>query len=399
MAWYIPNMGYQENCLPAEQAKMGHDVRIITSGKLPPNVGFDHVIGKMYPHRIIGVGVFEEKGIPIYRLPSFEIHNQIILIGLNSKLKELKPDVVHLHGAFAPTTVCVLLSRNNHFKLFVDDHSHETNFRISSFLPRLYMSFIRFIYSRSGDKISQFLPVTHSASQIICKELRIKDEKVTLLPLGANTELFYKTIGERDNLKHELGLNTKDILLISAGKFSKDKDIHILIEALNKAIQDNSKLKLLLIGNGPSDYMTYLKGLVSKYHLDERVIIKDFVPNSELSKYFNIADVGVWPGDPSITVIEAVATGLPIIIPKDDHAYRVIIQNGAGIGFIRRDVQSLHDSIISLVNDHSLRSEVSNKCVILTKSTLSWEKIAEESIRIYSMHVSSGRPINGKCDE
>jgi hypothetical protein len=41
MNWYIPNMGYQENILPAEQKKLGHEVYIITSDRIPHYSGYD----------------------------------------------------------------------------------------------------------------------------------------------------------------------------------------------------------------------------------------------------------------------------------------------------------------------------------------------------------------------
>ena len=40
----------------------------------------------------------------------------------------------------------------------------------------------------------------------------------------------------------------------------------------------------------------------------------DAVPNKELFKYYNAADIGVWPLQCSVTMLEATACGLPAII-------------------------------------------------------------------------------------
>ena len=58
MSWYIPNMGYQENYLPTEQKKRGHDVEIITSDKIPPYGGFELLFDRCYPNGVIGNGIF-----------------------------------------------------------------------------------------------------------------------------------------------------------------------------------------------------------------------------------------------------------------------------------------------------------------------------------------------------
>ena len=34
---YIPGLGYEENCLPQQQAGMGHEVFLVTSNRLPPD--------------------------------------------------------------------------------------------------------------------------------------------------------------------------------------------------------------------------------------------------------------------------------------------------------------------------------------------------------------------------
>ena len=58
MNWYIPNMGYQENFLPSEQKKLGYDVEIITSDRIP---SFKEFRGEIRDdEQLIGEGLFEE---------------------------------------------------------------------------------------------------------------------------------------------------------------------------------------------------------------------------------------------------------------------------------------------------------------------------------------------------
>ena len=115
MNWYIPGMGYQENYLPAEQKKLGHDVEIVTSDRLPPYKGYERHIGKIVGKRIVGAGTFEDNGIKIHRLPIFfeiESGGQLFLKGLKKKLKQLEPDIVQAHGAFSLLTLQVIFCRN-----------------------------------------------------------------------------------------------------------------------------------------------------------------------------------------------------------------------------------------------------------------------------------------------
>ena len=131
MNWYIPDMGYQENFLPAEQQKLGHEVYIITSDRVPFYQGFENNVGRIIKKRIIGTGESKENDVTIYRLPTtFELKNGGIVVfrGLFTKLSGLKPDIVHAHGPYNfATLVSVFLCKNLGYKLFIDDHSNIQN--------------------------------------------------------------------------------------------------------------------------------------------------------------------------------------------------------------------------------------------------------------------------------
>ena len=383
MLWYIPSMGYQENFLPAEQKKLGHDVEIIASDRLPAFSGYSQHMGKSFSNRIIGTGIYEENGVKIHRLPCLE-KGEISLLGLKRKLKELQPDVVHAHGTFLiPTLLTIIYSKKLHYKVFVDDHSHKNNFCISSVLGEIRIRMLSTFYRIYGKRVQCFFPVTHAAKQILQSILEIPNRKIELLPLGANTNLFKKSDELRKIGREEIGVDDNDFLIVSAGKFDESKDVHILITAFHNVTKNNPALKLLLIGSGPIEYMQKLKGLVNSLSLIEKVIFKDFVPNFQLPTYYNAADLGVWSGDHSITVMEAVASGLPTIVPEDDIAYEILFENNAAAGFKRGDVNNLSETILKLIENRKMRLAIGINSIYLGKEIISWKKIAEKSIIVY----------------
>lgn len=76
MNWHIPHMGYQENFLLAEQQKLGHEVFIVTSDRIPLFKGFENTFWCISNDRIVSKGKFEEKGVTIFRLSRiFEIRD------------------------------------------------------------------------------------------------------------------------------------------------------------------------------------------------------------------------------------------------------------------------------------------------------------------------------------
>ncbi|MGE5403259.1 MAG: glycosyltransferase family 4 protein, partial [Candidatus Doudnabacteria bacterium] len=162
------------------------------------------------------------------------------------------------------------------------------------------------------------------------------------------------------------------------------KEIGILIDALNTVVQKNDGVKLLLIGNGAKDYMDKIRKSISDKNLKDHVLFIDFIPYKELPLYFNAADIGVWPGTPTITIIDAIAAGLPVIIAAYDGAFTHIFENNAAIGFQKGDAEDLSKNIIELLNDGELRNKISENCLELSTKMLSWSKIAQRSISAYS---------------
>lgn len=388
MNWYIPDMGYQENFLPAEQQKLGHEVTIITSDRIPFYKGFDNHVGRILPNRIIGSGESKENGVSIYRLPIlFEIKDGgiIALWGLRKTLKKIKPDIVHAHGPYNIASIISLLyCKKIGYKIFIDDHSNAQNFHIDTIPKKIYIGFLKVFYFLFERNVSGWMPVAEPAKKILVENFNIQDEKMKIIPLGIATERFFKSASLREECRKEFSLNDNDILIITTGKLDEAKDIEILIEAFFKVLQKNQKVKLLIIGNGPQEYMEKITNLINEKNIKNSIIFKDFVKNSELPRYYNAADIGVWPGTHTITAVESLATGLPVIIPDDDMSYKNIFEHQAAMGFKRKDSSSLTEAIQLLINNFEATQNIKKNALSLANNQLSWETIAKKTLHQYT---------------
>lgn len=385
MNWYMPNMGYQENFLPSEQKKLGHDVEIITSNIAPSFM--DTVIDRKYE-----VGIFEDNGIKIHRLPTIEFKwtYDLIIKGLKEKIAELKPDIVQSHGFYyIPTIESILYSKKLGYKLFIDDHSNSIYFNSSTLKRKLYLKsyffLIRNFYKLYENRVSYWMPVNIDSENILKSKLNIDNNKMSIFPLGANTELFKKSTNLKKIGKKKLGINEDDLLIITTGKLNNQKKIELLIKAF--ANMHSERTKLLILGSGSTEYIEKIINLVKTLKIKHKVIFKDFVPNNELPLYYNTADIGIWPGSCSITIIEALATGLSIIIPKEELAYKILFENDAAIGFEKGNISSLSKKISKLKNDKEYREYLSQNGLKLVQNSLSWEKIAKDHIDLYQKYL------------
>src|SRR5581483_8669702 len=78
------------------------------------------------------------------------------------------------------------------------------------------------------------------------------------------------------------------------------------------------------------------------------------VPNEELYAHFCAADLGVWPGNLSQVVLEALACALPVVLPEEispGYSTAHLLEYDNGRRFRRGDVPGLRAAVTALIDD------------------------------------------------
>jgi len=126
-------------------------------------------------------------------------------------------------------------------------------------------------------------------------------ERVALQPLGVDTALFHP--GRRDpGLRCSLGLGDETRLIIFAGRFAREKNIPILLDALQRLGPD---YHLLLVGSG------------GRLQLPTNVTHIPYVRSEDrLARLMASCDAFVHAGDQEtfgLVALEAMACGVPVV--------------------------------------------------------------------------------------
>lgn len=395
MSWYVPGLGYQENKLPREQAHLGHDVDIIASNIFPESCRDIPSLRRLESQGCFSTSMTIDEGVRLHRLPGIERRGMTYMFGLRSKLEEVSPEILMAHGAFSPDTIrAISYSRSLGYKVFVDDHSLGMNESSRPFADSIYLSACRAYYSLFGDRVSMFLPVTSASCRVLNSIIPKSKSKSVLLPLGADTRAFSKSADARRLGRNELGLGDSDLLVISSGKLLPEKRMTVLLEAFAKVAETRPNMRLLIMGSGPESHMRELRDTIRRLGIGDRAQMREFVPHEQLPLYYSAADIGVWPGLPSITVVEAAATGLPIIVPDDETAYGVLREASAIRTYNAPSPVSLAEEIFTMVDDQILRLATSVNARKVVAERLSWISIAERTVRLFEDALDNRRKID-----
>lgn len=318
--YYSEGMGYSENCLSRALAKLGHDVHVVTSTY---NVYGTHALYDATYREFLGprqttAGTRMIDGYTVHRLETGLVSGYVNLRGLSEKVRALAPDIVHcLEVASLQTYKLAGLKPLARFNLFTEAHQtlsvmrpymrHRNGQRLKRAFYRLTRTFPSFLASLA---IEACYAVTPDCLEVARRFYGVPASKLKLLSLGADTDTFHpvetgKDVASRDVLRRRFGYTADDIVCVYTGRFTRDKNPLALAQAINSLARTDPRYKGLFIGDG-------------EQKLDiaacRNATILPFMSHADLAQQYRAADIGVWPRQESMSMIDAAASGLPIIV-------------------------------------------------------------------------------------
>lgn len=178
--------------------------------------------------------------------------------------------------------------------------------------------------------------------------------KVSKIPLGFDSNLFFKDDVKRNEKRKELGLEHETVIAYF-GRMKFQKGIHILIEALAMLKDRSWKFMLDYFEEGGDNYQNYLRELIKKYDLENRLF---FVHAShlEVADYMRAADIIVVPSIETRyfveqygrVVPEAMACGALTIVSNTGALPELLNKNGWE--FQEGDIQELYKALVRIMD-------------------------------------------------
>ncbi len=262
-------------------------------------------------------------------------------------------------------------------KIFIrTGYTESLSYINKKFFQKLFIHIIEYLAYKTADMSS----VT-SSLQLKYIKRKYSPNNITLIPNGIDITLF-KPLNNKKYTKPTSQLSNTSTRLLFIGRLHHEKNVINLLKSL-KGLEN---VVIKIIGKGP--LKKELKRLSVDYSVNVEFI--DKVPNSELPKIYNQADIYIQPslyeGNPK-TILEAMACGLPIIASDVPGINNIIKHKESGY-LCNTNIKSIKDAIINLQNDLSLRLIISKNArkYIVEKYNLS--TILKQEIQLYKTHTS-----------
>ena len=240
---------------------------------------------------------------------------------------------------------------------------------------------------RTFDKISNFLSdkIVVNAEAIIDEMLAldsVNPNKVICIRNGINIEKFRIKNYDRNYIRSQFGLLESEFAWVKVANFSNIKGHKDLITSF-KNLDPKYQAKLFLVGKDIGS-LDELKTLVFKYGLQDRIKFLGFredIPEILLSMdgYICASHTEGF----SNAILEAMASGLPIIATNVGGNSEIITNEITGLLFKPKDKNGIINTMIKIMENNPLSEKLSKEALKTVNEKYSTKKMVESYIDIY----------------
>ena len=167
------------------------------------------------------------------------------------------------------------------------------------------------------------------------------------------------------------------IRLLCVGRLIERKGHRDLIEAGRRLIKSGFQIRCQFVGTGDAE--EEYKTLIEEAGLESVFEFSGYVPRERMPQIYASADVFVLPSyneGMSISALEAMAAGLPLILSKTGGTDVLVVEGRNGFRFEPGDVDSLYTCILRMIQNKELAREMGYESQRYS-AMFSWDAIGQ----------------------
>ncbi len=237
---------------------------------------------------------------------------------------------------------------------------------------RIINLFARYIVAVSENLKSQLL-----------EKVNLNPYKVKVIYNGIDTKVYQPN--KNDSLRKELSFNSNDIIVGSIGNIRQPKAYDNLIRAAAIVVTQMPNIKFVIVGENKNTLYDELIKLRSDLKLDSNVFFLGFRHN--VTEILNCLDLFLLSSTSegfSISTIEAMACGVPVIVTKSGGPEEIVTHNHDGILVNIDSSTEIAEAILKLAQDQPLQTQLTTSALVTVNNRFTMNIMIEAYKTIYS---------------
>lgn len=286
-------------------------------------------------------------------------------------MKRLSPDIVHMHNS-TPLLYGTIAARLTGIdNIIVTQHGSITKESKKA----------RFVINRVSKWVARTVPVSEDIEEHLKKTYKISSKNLKTIKNGIDLDLFRKDSTKRQEIRSKLDIRD-EFVIGHVARLSPEKNQETLIRAFAQVAKEMPNVKLMIIGDGP--LRDSLWSIVNSLWLKDKVIFTG--AQKDIPTYLNAFDLFVLSSvreGTSLTLLEAMATELPVVATDVGGNSKVIVNSETGLLVPAKSLDKLAEAIITLAKNRQLCEKMGKAGRVRVEHEFSLTKMTESYAKLY----------------
>lgn len=355
-------------------ARVGEEVTIYTTNR-------DFPAGVMkVPHSV----PVNKSGYTVWYFP-VEFPPYAMSLGMARRLRgNLQDfDVIHIHGLYRfPQAAAAHYARLHRVPYIIRPHGSLDPFLYHRRKNRLVKRAYEHLVERRNLDQAAAIHFTSQEEMDLTSLLNLRAMGV-VIPNGLDLA-EYRDLPDRGRFRERYGLGDKKIIL-HLGRINFKKGLDILVGAFARLAKSREDVRLVLAGPDNEGFGAQVKEWLTERGVEDKAVFTGMLQGEEKLEVLVDADVFALPSyteNFGIAVVEAMASGLPVVISDRVNIWREVAEAGAGL-ITTCNERDVAEATSALLEDCYTRQVMGEAGKALVRRSYDWDSLVWRLIDVY----------------
>lgn len=312
---------------------------------------------------------------------------------LRASIYRWKVDIVHAH-MFRASLFAAPIGWLCHVPVIIETP------HVREFWRRGWSQSKYFVDRLVGKLVDHYIAVSSANARYLIEEKELPARKIQVINNGCNVERFSPGYSAPAGMRHALGLEEQDLVLVALARLEPQKGHDVLLNAMPQILRSFPNARLVCVGDGA--LRTKLESQANVLGMSGAVRFVGY--QNDVRDWLALADLSVLPsyyeGLP-LVAIESLAAGRTMVATAVDGTPDVVLNGKTGLTVPPGDKEKMAEAICKLLGDEELRRKFADagRTHVLQSFNLGQfiQKTQEFYLHAWNMHARQASGEQPEC--